>query len=528
MRIGYTGEPLDSEDDWSRLGDALGGRGLDVVRNTLRHLRALDAKSYVLEDPYIDRDYSADYLHFYARTFRAHKRHCKRVHFFSSDVSPLLNRPLSTEGLHQIRVAARTTYCGFCVIRPLPTAPVGRSVLRGQVLDRFDMEATVTCRARFRANLLGVDLQVTGTSFLQQDARVGACAQVAIWAGMRHMHARYNYDWVSVADITRFATPTTATEAVSLPAGSDFLTSERMIRGISEAGYQPLCFRGPNIDRAILPYVESGIPVILGLNFGGTIGHAVTVIGRVFAKQDSPTNNAIDYIPAYIVHDDQGGPYMWLPMRQDASTTFSFCDDTIKRTGTQGTVELNVREHAVFAVALMSTRVFSTASAAEHSAWDRIDHTLREMPATRRLLDQLGLPVNARLMDELQAAHSANHIVLRTYLTSAAGYRRHLAGGTASDSLKDALLDLHLPHFTWISEISTIDSYNQASPGFRRIYGHTVIDATSTGKGGDGLLVLHLPGLLITNDINAHEDPESITFIEDDKLYECREKRLRP
>ena len=62
------------------------------------------------------------------------------------------------------------------------------------------------------------------------------------------MHARYNYDWVSVADITRFATPTTATEAVSLPAGSDFLTSERMIRGISEAGYQPLCFRGPDID----------------------------------------------------------------------------------------------------------------------------------------------------------------------------------------------------------------------------------------------------------------------------------------
>ncbi len=69
MRIGYTVEPLDSEDDWSRLGDALGGRGLDVVRNTLRHLRALDAKSYVLEDPYIDRDYSADYLHFMPERF---------------------------------------------------------------------------------------------------------------------------------------------------------------------------------------------------------------------------------------------------------------------------------------------------------------------------------------------------------------------------------------------------------------------------------------------------------------------------
>lgn len=310
MRIECSVKPLDDREDWSGLAQTLGGEALDVVRNLLRHLRVLGAKSYVLECPYIDRDYSADYLNFYARTFRDHERHCKRVHFFSDDISGLLRRPLSTEQLKRIQRFSIKTYCGFCVIRPLPTAPIGRTILTGQVRTGFDMEATVTCRADFGANLLGVDLQVTGASFLQQDARVGACAQVAIWAGMRHMHARYNYDWVSVADITRYATPTTADEAVSLPAGSDFLTSERMIRGISEAGYQPLCFGKPDIGRAILPYVESGIPVILGLDVNETLGHAVTVIGRVFGKQDSPTAEAINYVPAYIVHDDQGGPYI--------------------------------------------------------------------------------------------------------------------------------------------------------------------------------------------------------------------------
>ena len=339
------------------------------------------------------------------------------------------------------------------------------------------------------------------------------------------MHARHNYNWVSVADITRFAAPTTATEAVSLPAGSDFLTSERMLLAISEAGYQPLCFRGPDIGGAILPYVESGIPVILGLNIN-RIGHAVTVVGRVFAKQSCPTKNAIDYVPAYVVHDDQGGPYMWLPMDRGASTTFSFIDDTIKRDTLGGHIELNVSDHAGFAVALVSTRVFSTAAAAEHSAWDRIAATLRNMRDIRRMLTERQFPVNARLLGELQAAYNADEIVLRTYLTSAAGYRRHLAGGSASDNLKEALLDLHLPHFAWITEISTIDSYNQASPGLRRIYGHTILDATSTGKGGDGLLVLHLPGLLFTNDINALENPEELAIIEGDRLYECREKRL--
>lgn len=526
MRIEISVEALDSPEGWSGLAQALGGGGLDVVRNVLRHLRVLGAKSYVLEYPYIDRDYSADYLSFYARTFRDHERHCKRVHFFSDDISRLLRRPLSTDQLRRIRRFSTSTYCGFCVVRPLPTAPIGRTVLKGQVRSGFDLEATVTCRADFGANLLGVDLQVTGTSFLQQDARVGACAQVAIWAGMRHMHARYNYDWVSVADITRYATPTTADEAVSLPAGSDFLTSERMIRGISEAGYQPLCFGGSRIGRDILPYVESGIPVILGLDVNETLGHAVTVVGRVFAKQESPTAEAIDYVPAYIVHDDQGGPYMWLPMDADASTTFSFTDETIRRGASVNAIELNVDEHAVFAVALMSTRVFSTAAAAEHSAWDRIKNILDNMATIRRLLDEFELPVNARLLDELQEGHQESQIVLRTYLTSAAGYRRHLAAGSASDNLKDAVLDLHLPHFTWITEISTVDSYNHVSLGLRRIYGHTVLDATSTGRAGDGMLLLHLPGLLFTNDIHGREDPEQLTIMHGDRLYECREKRL--
>ena len=526
MLITYTVQSLDTADAWAKLAHAFGDGHPEIVHNTIRQLRILGAKSYVLEDPYIDRDYSADYLNFYARTFRTHARHCKRAHFFSDDISPLLRQPRSTEQLRQLRQVARISYCGFCVIRPLPTAPIGRTVLRAKVRGRQDMEATVTCRARFEANLLGVDLEVTGTAYLQQDARVGACAQVAIWAGMRHMHARHGYNWVSVADITRLATPTASDEATSLPAGSDFLTSERMLRAITEAGYQPLCFHRTNIAGAILPYVESGIPVILGLNIGAEVGHAVTVIGRVFATQTRPTDTAIDYVPAYIVHDDQGGPYMSLPVENPATTPHPFGDDTIKRATSSGTVELSAC-HATFAVALMSSRVFSTAAAAEVSARDRIDETLTNMPRIRRMLVDRGFPVNERLLDELQDAHSLGHIVLRTYLTSAAGYRRHIADGTAGDDLKDALLDLHLPHFTWITEIATIDSYNHFSAGMRRIYGHTIIDATSSGRDGDGLLMLHLPGLFFTKDVNAPPDEQqALAIIQDDDLYECRAKHL--
>ena len=227
------------------------------------------------------------------------------------------------------------------------------------------------------------------------------------------MHARHNYNWVSVADITNFAKPPSATEAVSLPNASDRLSSDAMVRAITEAGYQPLCLPFLNIGCAILPYVESGIPVILGLNIGSTIGHAVTVVGRVFARQDKPTNRAIDYVPAFVVHDDQSGPYMWLPADEHVSTEFSFVNNTIKRDTPNGPIELNVQSHAVFAVALMSTRVFSTAARAEHNAWSQIDKNLNALPAARLALADLAIPVNNILVDELQAApatSSCGHI----------------------------------------------------------------------------------------------------------------------
>ena len=96
MKISYTVKPLVRQRDWTRLMAELGDKGLAVVQNTVRHLRVLDAKSYVIEKPYIDRDYSADYVYFYARTLRAHERYCKRIHFLSDDISPVLGRPLST------------------------------------------------------------------------------------------------------------------------------------------------------------------------------------------------------------------------------------------------------------------------------------------------------------------------------------------------------------------------------------------------------------------------------------------------
>jgi hypothetical protein len=525
MNVDFEIGTLRTDDDWAALAEILGGPYFRVVQSIIRHLKAITTSSYLIESRYIDRDYSSDYRSFYAQTFKTYDRHCRRIHFFGEDVSSFAGNPTWSERVKALQGTSNKSYRGFVVVRPLPGAPIGRTVLLAQGPTSSGLDSVVTCRALVRANLLGAELDVTGASFMQQDSRVGACAQVAIWAGARHMHERHGYNWLSVADITKLASPNTPEESVSLPAGSDFLTSERMIRAINEMGFQPLCLEKPNIGSAILPYVESGVPVILGLEHGAGLGHAVTVVGRVFAASKKPTNNAIDYVPAFIVHDDQAGPYMLAPMNSTAAKSAGF--DKTQLITIRGNA-VDVDTHGVFAVVLMPIRAFSTAKEAERTAIGRINAVIKDITKIRTGLARQHVPTNERLLDELIDAHKKDKIVLRTYLSSTAGYRRHIALGTACDELKDVLLRLHLPHFTWVTEISTIDSYNHTSPGMRRMYGHSILDATSTGKDTAGLLMLHVPGLVFTFDVNAGpgQQQEFGVAIENDRLYECREKRF--
>jgi hypothetical protein len=527
MHVDFQIGALDKEADWKQLADLLGGP-TKVVNSVVHHLLNLKVTSYLLESQYIDRDYSSDYRFFYAQTFKNYKRHCKRIHFFAEDISKILSLPDWSSRVAALRGTSNTSYCGFCVLRPLPNATIGRTALRMRGPEGNGLESVITCRADTRANLLGAELKVRGAVFTQQDSRVGACAQVAIWMGARHMHQRYHYNWLSVADITKLASPNTEDESTSLPAGSSFLTSERMIRAVHEMGFQPLCFRGKNIGEQILPYVESGLPVILGLEVpGASIGHAVTVIGRVFSKIATPTPRPLDFIPGFIVHDDRSGPYKVIPSTKTAAKDFGFStNDVIKvRTRTVGDVEFNVAEHGIFAMALMPVRAFSTAAAAEVTARGSIAKAFHQLASLKALIAKEG-KVNP-LLDELAAAHKTGKIVLRTYLTSAEGYRRHIADGTACDALKDLLLRIHLPHFTWVTEISSVDSYNNSSAGLRRIYGHSVLDATSSGVDEAGLLMLHLPGVVFLRDMNI-DDPgkaQTAVLIDGDCLYECRTKR---
>jgi hypothetical protein len=76
-------------------------------------------------------------------------------------------------------------------------------------------------------------------------------------------------------------------------------------------------------------------------------------------------------------------------------------------------------------MALMPMRAFSTARAAEITALRRIDSAISQIGQIKTQIAKTG-EVSPHL-DEFIAARSAGKLVLKTYLSSADGYRRHIA-----------------------------------------------------------------------------------------------------
>lgn len=280
-----------------------------------------NARTILVETPYVDRHYLEEYAHYYATTLRPPPPKATRLHFFSTvltddDFANFVTQA-AEEDFGDVCKELSTHYLGFAVIRPLPDAPVGRTVLATfQAIDRcFTLPPHP-----YRVHLCGLKLSVCGVPFQQQEQAVGACATTAVWTALAQVMRH---------DGGRAPTPFAVTEAATrnwlsdriFPAASG-LKKEQILEAIRQFGYAPLFFE-PRLKTelftlAIKCYLRSGIPVILKIQYDrDDEAHAVTVVG--FREDDSLIEyreegwtsfslNSRGLCRLYI-HDDRLGPY---------------------------------------------------------------------------------------------------------------------------------------------------------------------------------------------------------------------------
>jgi hypothetical protein len=472
------------------------GQPSDLLNVLVARLRSAGAQSVLSESFYIDRDFSAAYAAFYATLFRPFRKYCQRVHFFANDLTPLLTAP-DTISLQELLEDRREGYLGSIVLRPLTHAPVSVCLISAQGLT-VPLAQEVTVRSEFTTHVLGVELSVQAMPLAQQDRRTGACAQAAMWMAGRHFYSRHSAQWFSMPDITEIAlNPIDSAITRSLPAGSEWLTQDNMVRALRAMGRHPVMY-APDAAvndvptwQALSPreivsrYVDSGMPVILALQSAtDAIGHGVVAVGieRVDPKTVGPLPprpTDAEFLTHFLVNDDQRGAYCRLPIAvKDKTAEYPFCLETDLK----------------FILVPLPAKVFMTAEAA-----DIISENMLAQVAARRselAATALGPDSGWDVDSEFYSAVGAGTLIRRTYLTYGWKYKARMLRNNVPEQFKAELLLMQLPRYVWVTEYSVPDDAQSLNPCERQIRAHVVVDGTGSPF-GEAPLILDAPGLSV-------------------------------
>ncbi len=288
------------------------------------YLASLNAKSLVIEHHYIDRHFIEEVSLYYSKSLLPRQNWTTRIHVFATLVDQtIIDQTIAEASSGNLSSATRKLqrgYCGYIVIRPLPSVPIGRTVLK-HLSDRGE-RFFPTCYT-YPVHFLGFKLTVHGLAFQQQDRAVGACATTAIWSALQRLTRREGARPPTSSEITQAAV------RHYLPHGRPFPSSGLAIEQICEAlrcfGFAPDLLAAHESTPAtefltfLDIYLRSGIPLILAIRTGNE-GHAVTVVGYASNKEVAPYEVEIGQKRHVVrihnlaserifIHDDRLGPY---------------------------------------------------------------------------------------------------------------------------------------------------------------------------------------------------------------------------
>ncbi|MBK9984477.1 MAG: hypothetical protein IPP15_19270 [Saprospiraceae bacterium] len=299
----------------------------------------LQAKTILVEDDYVSKDFLHDYASYYAFCFEKYPKFCKRIHFFSESFNEDdFKKAMLSKGSEQEEIW--NSYLGFIVVKPIPTKVVGFTVLK-----TFDSGADFGMRyfwgvRDYSIHLYGNELKLKSLAFQEQDSVLAACATTAIWSMLNKASIDFHTILKSPSQITKDADNVSPDGSRLFPnKGLNLLQICQAIFNsglVSEVKQPDLEIRDASgnvakfvsslyLKKILNAYSAIGIPIILVINvpIGSERGlHAITVTGY---KQNPPTllppQPEIGWLASNIeklyAHDDQWGPFARIKFLND-------------------------------------------------------------------------------------------------------------------------------------------------------------------------------------------------------------------
>ena len=463
---------LDAAADWEELP------ALTRQYITSRAVKSLQAfltpsiKSIIIELDYIDKDYRDTYSGFYAKKFAQYPNRAVRLHLFTTR--------LGSDDLFLLSKHS-SEYAGYVVVRPTRVNCIGRTIIDPKKV--LGLQGHL-CLADFKVHLLGTELSVCGFPYISQDTDVTVCAHAASWMVFRYFSEKYpTYAEAHPFEITQM----TADESHGRLIPSKGLTIHQLSEMFSHFGFYPeIYFRNkmpdPGIfDRVLYYYIESGIPVVAGL-FGK--GHAISLFGHVsdysITLPTAEPGRSAGYVQGWIANDDNHMPYQ--TVRKDDLPPDKFVHSP----------SYKMSDIDAFVVPLYE-KIYLSAEHIEKLARAILDH------------DQYG-------MGALSPGIAPEDLVVRIFLTSSKSFKCFRRNHPIPNQLDQLYLQLPMPKFVWICELSTKLLYPS-----RKILGEIIWDATANHNDPYAFLAIHYPKAIILNDRDSMADDPS-RFLMNDSL----------
>lgn len=299
------------------------------------YVKDLGAKTIIEEQNYFDRDYLAEFATFYSVGASGYPNVCRRIHFFSSEITREQFEKACGQGAKAAIGAGapqaevdllRSSYLGFSVIRPIPAAPFGRTVLAWYKETTPDLPRQTQPSRPYVIHLAGIRLEVNGLAWQQQDAAVSACASVGLWTMLHSAAFNDTHSIPTTPEVTRAAHRNIAVGSRMFPSLG--LRFEQICESIKVLGLSPFIVEGDMQDKegitdgfsqekfcsSVSAMIRSGYPcLMLGkvIRKGGG-RHVSVVVG--FRPPDATTHKAGDIyfmddnIKFVYIHDDNIGP----------------------------------------------------------------------------------------------------------------------------------------------------------------------------------------------------------------------------
>lgn len=483
-------------------------------------------RTVVVEQRYYDRDHTRALSTFYSKSFRDVQKECVRLHFFRTR--------LSEADLGNLEQQA-DSYLGFCVIRPFPYRRIGRTVL-ARLRSQPNLEFP-TCHGDFEVNIGGSRLSVKGATFMEQDTMVAACASAALWMSTTMLAQRFGLTECSSCEITERAAQYLIQNR---PMPSEGLLCEQMLHALRTMGYDPLLLGIVSQEEAkhvIYSYIESEIPPILLCNLATGGDHTIVAVGHGYKlpiekpqltevawPNEPPLSFARSskWVPHFLVNDDQRGLYRKLTFIESDT---SLLKERIERTDPGiDTGNLHLQEWHCPVALDMNMPIVGVSGEEIANIWGIMVPLPQRVPLTSEQAERKAARL-IRLWHDQGQIPLPNNLVLRTYLVLSNEYKQRIEHGKMHIFVKRLLRGKPMPRWIWITEISSIDSYNSPQPSQWLINGQVIIDATSGAWTSDFVAFHYIEGGkgIVATMKPEHEDAEQalqqVWFGRDDTPY---------